>query len=270
MKLKWLISLLLLWLALPLSAQEEPALLALRTDTTALQTGEFYTIRVEMDHVSELWSTTMTIDYDPQHIYVVGTKSGSPVKLGDFMAGGAVIIHNQVSESNAFVRFTPSRLAPADPVSGSGVIGTFQIVPLLAGEVTLSFRNADVSRVIFKTDEAGQRLVQEAFSIPFAVTQLTLTITGDPATPPPEVTATPTATATLDPAVVRSFETEEATSTLVVVTDAASAPYTTAAPQATGVPLLLIIAVALIAIGIIGLIILALVMRRSGTKTKSK
>ena len=269
MKAKWFIGLLALWLVLPLSAQDATTLLALRTETTDLQTGEFYTIRVEIDNVTELWAATMTINYNPQQLYIVGTKSGSPVQLGDFLSGGAIIIQNEVDDDSGFVRYTPSRLAPADGVSGNGVIGTFQIVPLQAGEATLTFGGADMSRAIFATNDDGQRLVEEAVNIPFVVSQLTLSITGDPATPPPEATATPTPTVTaiIDTGLVRGDETEVPDATLAVVTDVAptagASTETSPPAETTGVPLLLIIAVALIVIALVGLIILFVVMRRN-------
>lgn len=255
-------------------AQDDPAVLALRADTTDLQTGEFYPVRIEIDNVSELWSATMQIAYDPQQLYIVGTDSGSPIELGDFLNDGGLIIQNAVLESDGFVRYTPSRIAPADPVSGNGVIGTFLVFPLQAGEVTLSFMDADMSRIIFTTNEEGQRTVQESVSIPFVVTQLTFIVTGEIVTPPPEATATPTPSVTpvTPPATDEPTFTPEPT--LVVVTD--SAAINTPTPVATqDVPdtpesttsTLLYVAIGAVIVAGLGLVIVIIAMRRGSSNS---
>ncbi|MDQ7024391.1 MAG: hypothetical protein Q9P01_04710 [Anaerolineae bacterium] len=273
MRLRWLWMIFMLLMPLTSIAQDDPAILALRADTTDLQTGEFYPVRIEIDNVSDLWSVTMQIAYDPQMLYIVGTDSGSPIELGDFLSDGGLIIQNSVREQDGFVRYTPSRIAPADPVSGNGVIGTFLVFPLQAGEVTLSFLDADMSRIIFSTNEEGLRTVQESVSIPFAVTQLTFTITGEIVTPPPEATATPTPSVTP----IAPQNTDEPTftpePTLVVVTDSATinTPTPVATPDISSdtestTSTLLYVAIGAVLVAALGLVIVLIVMRRGRSK----
>lgn len=261
MKLKLLcLGMLLFLLLMPTFAQDNPAVLALRTDTTDLQTGEFYPVHIEIDNVPELWSATMHIAYDPQLVYIVGTDSGSPIQLGDFMRDG-LTIQNSVNEREKYLLYTPSLLAPAEPASGSGVLGTFLIFPLQAGEVTLSFIDADMSSITFTTNEQGVRTVQESLSVPFAVTQLTLHITGEMVTPPPEATATPTPSVT--PFIERGTDEPTFTPqpTLVVVTDAPPATTQTETTEAS-TPVLLYVAIGLVVFALIGLVALYVVIRR--------
>src|SRR5688572_22394541 len=105
MKLKWLWLIALLLLPIAVFAQDNQAVLAIRADTTALQTGEFYPLRIEIDNVTELWSATMRIAYDPQLVYIVGTDSGTPVQLGDFLTGG-LSIQNSVNEREGYLLYT--------------------------------------------------------------------------------------------------------------------------------------------------------------------
>ena len=268
MRRRWFWGVLLLMLVVPVFAQDNQALLALRSETTGLQTGEYYTVRIEIDNVEELWSTTMQISYDPTMLFIIGTDSGSPVELGDFLSDGGLIIHNSVNENNGTLRYTPSRLAPADPVSGNGVIGTFVIFPLQSGQATLSFEDADMSRVIFTTNEQGFRTVQESVSIPFAVTQLNFTITGEMVTPPPEATATPTPSPSPLPIQDPDEPTFTPEPTLVVVTDAPA----NATPEAvdtaeSSTPTLLYVAVGLVLIALVGLGVMLVVMRGRGSKS---
>jgi hypothetical protein len=259
-KLRWFWFVALLWLPVVISAQENPTVLAIRADTANLQTGEYYPIHIEIDNVTELWSATMRIAYDPQLVYIVGTESGAPVQLGGFLTGG-LSIQNSINEREGYLLYTPSQLAPADPVSGNGVIGTFLIFPLQAGELTLSFTDADMSSIVFTTNELGYRTVQESPSIPFAVTQLTLTITGDMVTPPPEVTATPTPTVT--PFVEQDPDAPPFTPepTLVVVTDAPPNAES-ATDETASTPILLYMAVGFVIFALAGLVALFVVGRR--------
>jgi hypothetical protein len=265
-RIKWFWGMLLMMLAVPVFAQDSQALLALRSDTTELQTGEYYTVRIEIDNVEELWSTTMQISYDPTMLYIVGTESGSPVELGNFLSDGGLVIQNNVNENNGTLRYTPSRLAPADPVSGNGVIGTFVIFPLQSGQATLSFTDADMSRVIFTTNEQGFRTVQESVSIPFAVTQLDFTITGEMVTPPPEATATPTPSPSPVPIQDPDEPTFTPEPTLVVVTDA-PANGDAEAVDDSSTPTLLYVAVGFVLVALVGLGVMFVVMRRRGSKS---
>jgi hypothetical protein len=260
---KWYLLVWLLMLCVPVLAQDNQALLALRTDTTDVQTGEFYSVRIEIDDVEELWSATMQISYDPTMLYIVGTDSGSPVELGDFLSDGGLVIQNNINKTNNTLRYTPSRVAPADPVSGNGVIGTFLVFPLQSGQATLSFVDADMSRVVFTTNAEGFRTVQESVPIPFAVTQLNFTITGDMVTPPPEATATPTPSPSPLPIQDPDEPTFTPEPTLVVVTDA-PANATPEPADDSDTPTLLYVAVGLVVFAVVGLGVMFVMMRRRG------
>lgn len=52
-----------------ITLQEATALLQINCDTTTLETGQSYTLRLEVRDVTELWATNLLIKYDPQYIY---------------------------------------------------------------------------------------------------------------------------------------------------------------------------------------------------------
>jgi hypothetical protein len=218
----WLIIIALVALAFGTNAQE-PSLLQLVMDESNLQTGQRYTVRIEVQNIQELWAADLRISYDPSQIYVIGTVAGSPLRLGDFPVGGDTIF-NSVDSVTGEIRYAFSIFSPANPVSGSGVVGSFEIVPLLAGTAQMQFASADVSSIDFILDATGQRIGGNAIDISFLPVLLEMQITGEPATPPAEATATPTATATIDPALLGEAATEEAVATLVNVTAAPRTP----------------------------------------------
>src|SRR5258708_18260751 len=147
------------WISL--NAQTEtpgPALLSLQSSATDVQTGQEYAVNVQVDNVSELWLADLQIQYDPKLIYVIGTKAGSPVKPGSFLApaDSTAVVQDTVAAGS--LSYTVSMLAPANPVAGSGSIGSFQVYPLAAGTTQITFTKADLLKVHFATDDSGPRV----------------------------------------------------------------------------------------------------------------
>lgn len=257
-----LFSLIVLVSVLPMSAQE--TFLSLQSDTTALQTGQLYTVTIQLDAIQELWLADIDLRYDPSVLYIIGTASGQPVTAGEIFGAGSLTLDNRVEEDTLF--YTASRVAPQDPFSGSGVLGTFQIFPLKAGTTQLVFRTAQMTKVNF-VDQNGRRVGESTTSLSFTPVLLELTITGSPATPPPEFTATPTPSPTTDPALLPAEGTAPVEPTLVNMT---AAPRPSGAPSASPTPLTLLTTptapadasgvwrVGMIALGIIGLALVGL------------
>lgn len=196
----WLVLLIVFLLSVgQLSAQETgETFLSLEIDSPALQTGQEYEVRIWVENVSALWLANLEISYDPALIYVLGTRAGSPVQAGTFWGTentGSLL--NMVEGDQ--ITFAQSMFNPAEPVSGSGVIGVFRIYPLAAGSTEIRFATGTtLTRTIFDTS-SGQRIATASEEIAFTPVLLQLTITGASVTPPPEETATPTPTFTPTP-----------------------------------------------------------------------
>jgi hypothetical protein len=177
----------------PALAQDQ-TYLSLQTDTTALQTGQEYAVRLRVDGAPAFWMVSAVIEYDPALIYVMGTKAGSPVTIGSMFSGeSSTTVRNFVNSGR--LEYTASQLAPADLISGSGELGVFRIYPLAPGTTTLRFYEARLTTITF-SGEGENRQASDPSDVPFAPVLLELTITGDPVEPPSEATATPTLTPT--------------------------------------------------------------------------
>lgn len=179
---------------LPASAQEQTTYLSLGADTTELQTGQEYTIRIEVRDVPELWLASAEIVYDPAILYVMGTVAGQPVSIGSFFSEGPALDPLNVVDSNV-ITYAVSQLAPADVLSGSGVLGTFRVYPIAPGTTTLSFRRANIRTITF-SGEGDEREASDPEPVPFTPVLLELNVTGDPVPPPVEATPTPAPTST--------------------------------------------------------------------------
>lgn len=200
-------------------AQEEgDTFIQLGADTTTMQTGEQYTIRLEVINVQEFWSAEVHIAYDPQKIYVLGTQAGSPFSVDGLMSDGGAAIYNTVDDTSGILHVGLSMFSPADPITGSGAIARIDIVPLNPGTTELRFTEAELISIQFDTDAGGQRIGTNPTSIEFLPILLNLTIEGEPATPPPEATATPTPTETANPDLQFGEFTPEVEATLINIT----------------------------------------------------
>ncbi len=252
----------------PLNAQE-PGLLSLESATLDLQTGQEYEITIQLNNISELWLANMEISYDPQHLYIIGTQSGSPVRQGTLFteAGSSMLIMNYV-ESNTLA-YTISMLAPSDPITGSGVVGVFRIYPLAAGQTQLFFSQAELLKVIYSDDtsaETENRIATGTEELPFTPILLQLNITGEQVEPPSEATATPTLSPTPVPQEEATRERATAEPTLVNVTAAPTQIPTESTTvdqgEAAGQSPLLLIAIVLLVGSGIGLFALWWMYRR--------
>lgn len=263
---KWACLIGLWWIAVlyggPAAAQDE-VFISLSTETTTLQTGEFYEVQVLVENVRDLWLTSFEISYDPEQLYVVGTTSGTPVEAGPLLADADTLVpRNRVERGR--ILYTVSLLAPAEPINGSGVIAAFRVVPLAAGSAQLVFRDANLTSVTFQ-DSAGQSVAGEPQDLAFTPVLLDLTIQGDAVTPPPEFTATPPPTSTpINEITEEPSTTAEADATLVNITRVPADQPTNVPPAVTadsGPPVRSIV-IAMLAISGLALLLMAIVYVR--------
>jgi hypothetical protein len=169
-----------------------------------------------------------------------------------------------VNAADNEIHYAFSIFSPADSVSGTGIIGSFEIVPLLAGTSQIQFSAAELFSVEFILDASGQRIGGDAIELSFLPVLLELQITGDPATPPSEASATPTLTATIDPALLGQDFTQEVESTLVNIT---AAPNETSSEtnqeEVISSSPILFIGIAMVILASLVLLILFVLRRRS-------
>lgn len=246
-------------LSAPLHAQSN-MLLSLDTASTNLTTGQTYDVTIRLDDAAEVWLADLQINYDPALVYVMGTKSGSPVSPGTlFDPGSSQPLKDEVLP-NAMVHYLVSMFAPANPVSGSGIIGTFRIYPLAPGKTELTIPYADLEKAIFE-DQNGQRVgVGSQRLTNLTVAKLELTITGDKVAPPSEATATPLPTETPMPAPTNEQSTVEPTLVNVTLAPRTPTPATVEPPPAeTGsTSPLLIVAIVVMVIGGVGTVVVVI------------
>jgi hypothetical protein len=243
-----------LLIGLSRAAAQGQAAVSLNTAITALQTGQKYDVTIMAENAPEFWSADVRVQYEPKLLYVIGTKSGSPIHNGDlFGLETSVVVQNVVRETQ--VSFVVSKVGETPPANGTGVIGTFQIYPLAPGKTQLTFSKAQlVGLTSYDPNASNVKPVE----IQTTTILLDLTITGSPVPPPDEATATPRPTDTPTPASAIGVQIT-AEPTQVNVT---RAPVTPVASGETGSSLPLVLAVAVTALSGLGLVALLVWRRR--------
>lgn len=262
MRWYWLALVVLLWSALA-EAQDTPARLSLTTTEPEWQTGRIYEVVIQAHDVRELWLATLEIVYNPAQIYVIGTEAGSPVVLGSVFAGQpAGAIFNYVIAPGKLT-LTASFYNPAQPFSGSGSLGSLQVVPLQPGDLEMRLEAVQLTRLDFNTDQESQRIASNPQPIAFVTAPLSVAVLGSVVTPPPEASATATPSPTPDESSVELLTEDEVTPTLEMPALADRAIASDPASEGSQYYGLLIVAIVLISVACVGLLILVLWWRRN-------
>lgn len=188
----------ILWLCLIgtlyIQAQSD-TIIGLQSDNSALETGQYYTVNLIVRDASEVWQVNTIIEYDPALLYVIGTVAGQPMAVGDFFGEQqAVVVRNGIDDGQLI--YTQSLLAPALPQDGSGTVASFQVYPLSAGTTQMRFVEADLTKINYTEDAAGNRTVTDTEDLPVLPALVEFTISGETVPPPDESTATPEPTLT--------------------------------------------------------------------------
>lgn len=241
------------WLAFPVIVQAQAqTILRLETASTALQTGQEYEIAIHVDDAPDFWTTDIALGYEPALLYVMGTRAGSPVQLGElYPPESSVTVQNAVQNNQ--VSFVISKVGETSPASGSGVIGRFRIFPIAPGTTQITFSRANLVGLTSYDANATNVGTVPVEAVPVL---LELTITGDPVAPPSEATATPSPTDTPTPfAPIAGQVNEQAT-----VENLAQAPV--AAPQTDSQPPIVPILIGVMVVSALVLIVLFVLWRR--------
>jgi hypothetical protein len=203
------------WMATSLAQDNQP-ILSLDTETADLQTGQEYFVNLRLSNADNIWLVSAELSYEPEHLFIFGASAGSPMQQGElFPAEQSIEVVDFVRGSS--LNYLVSRIAPAEPINGNGLVATFRIYPLAAGNVEIRFVEAELNRVVFTTDAQGQRIPSSPETIRPAVTVLTLNISGDTVEAPSEATATPTITPSPDAPNLGGNRPVEATLAVVAV-----------------------------------------------------
>jgi hypothetical protein len=111
-----------------------------------LNQGETRRMVVRIEDAVDVFGVQIDLTFDPSRIKVLDeneTKSGVQILAGDFLPlSGGFEAANEVNNETGLLRYAYSRMAPAEPASGSGTLFEFEVEALESGPVELQFAQA--------------------------------------------------------------------------------------------------------------------------------
>jgi hypothetical protein len=128
---------------------QDPAVVLLQTQFPTLNQGQTGTVLVQIEGASDVFGVQIDLTFDASRIKVIDeneAKPGVQILAGDFLiANEGFEAVNEANNEDGRLQYAYTRLAPAEPVSGSGTLFEFQIEALQPGPVDIQFGQAIVA-----------------------------------------------------------------------------------------------------------------------------
>ncbi len=151
--------------------------ISLITPVEQVQTGDTFTITIQVRDVSRVYGGIVELAYDPQALEVVQTDNQAVVP-GDFFANQPGFpVRNSVDPVAGSIEYALTLRQPAEPVSGSGSLGTVQFHALRDGEAAITISEASLLSPRFE-EVNGRTIARAVDEVPVEVQGLTLNVGG--------------------------------------------------------------------------------------------
>ena len=187
MKRTWFLMLILLLSATGLSAQDDSPLVWLSANAGQLAEGQTAVITVNVSDAAAVYGGSFKLSYDPQALEVVLTENKA-VTAGAFFADQpGFTLKNSADAQNGVVEYALTLTQPAEPVSGSGVIGTITVRALRPAALSATLTEGRLLSPEF-SEVNGRRVARQ-------INEITTRLQGiDPAASAPAVVSAPVVT----------------------------------------------------------------------------
>jgi hypothetical protein len=165
MKTRMLISLLITLLALflfgtaLLSAQQTAPTVSLNADQETIASGKEFAVTIHVTEAQQVYGGSFKIAYDPQLLEVVPVNNDAIMPGAFFDQQPNFVLKNTADAETGVVEYQLTLVQPAQPVSGSGVIGAIQFRSLSSQPTTVELLEARLFSVAF-TQVDGRNIAQ--------------------------------------------------------------------------------------------------------------
>jgi PKD repeat protein len=150
---------------MPVPAETQPTLSFDKSEYTATQVGETFTLNLVITNVQNLWAWKVGVTWDPQRLSLVGQPTE-----GNFLQQAGFTLYVVMTPKTGYIKEMSCNLLVASGVSGSGVLATFtfsvtsQCVesPINLVNTTLLLPDVDPST---GTDQISHQVPQPAMTV---------------------------------------------------------------------------------------------------------
>lgn len=180
MKIRLLVILLSIGLIGHAAAFAQSGRISLTIPVEQVNAGDTVAVTIAVQDVAGVYGGSIELSYDPQVLEVLSTEN-KPVVPGDFFANQPGFpLKNSVDLTTGSIEYAMTLRQPAEPVTGSGSLGTLQFRVLRDGAAQINVVAASLLSPRFE-EINGQRIARTVDEVPVEVQGLTLSIgTGGP------------------------------------------------------------------------------------------
>lgn len=181
----------LVW-AVPALAQNGQ--IALDAPAAPLAAGEVFTVRIQVADVTGVYGGNLELRYDPQALEALVMDNQTVIAPGDFFGDRpGFTLKNGATDGR--IEYAITLRQPAEPVTGSGTLGTLQFRALRDGEAQIEVTAASLLAPRFE-EVNGQRIARAIDEVPVETQGLRVNIGS---TAPVAAVVQPTVPALLEP-----------------------------------------------------------------------
>lgn len=157
-------------------AQGESALVTLSAPANPVNAGDTFTVTIQVGNAAGVYGGSLKLTYDPLALEAIVTDAGV-VAPGDFFGGQPGFTLKNTAEAGT-VDYATTLRQPAEPVTGSGILGTIQFRALQAGTVDIAISEASLLAPRFE-EVNGRKIARSVDEVPVQTQGTTISTTGE-------------------------------------------------------------------------------------------
>jgi hypothetical protein len=171
----WVVAVCLLLNAVTVLAQDSAAQVRLETTAVQVGVGETFAVSIEVFDAVGIYGGSIELTFDPQRFTVIAVDNQALVPGSFFADRPGMTLKNTVVEGR--VAYAITLRQPAEPVNGSGTLGTVQFQALSAGPAQINLTEARLLAPEFR-EVNGRKIASSVNEIAVQVQGIDLEVGG--------------------------------------------------------------------------------------------
>jgi len=149
-------------------AQSDSAVVTLSAPAEPVNAGDTFTVTIQVGNATGVYGGSIRLTYDPLALEPITTDAGV-VTPGDFFGNQpGFTLKNVADGATGTIEYAMTLRQPAEPVTGSGVLGTIQFQALQSGPAEIAVAEARLLAPRFE-EVNGRKIARAVDQVPVEV-----------------------------------------------------------------------------------------------------
>jgi hypothetical protein len=158
-------------------AQSDSALVTLSAPADPVNAGDTFTVTIQVGNATGVYGSSLKLTYDPLALEAISTDAGV-VTPGDFFGNQPGFTLKNLTDTVAgTLDYATTLRQPAEPVTGSGILGTIQFRALTDGTAEIAIVEASLLAPRFE-EVNGRKIARAVDEVPVQTQNATISTTG--------------------------------------------------------------------------------------------